>query len=147
VSLSLGGEPSFDDFGDIDYSKGMIKISKRLPGFGTVDTVLKGNYCNYMKPFLECKLTAIGNSRGIRVPQAVIEKYGLEGGILVEALEDRLVLRPAKPMTSKLSWKETYKAMAKDETVESDWVGTDHDGLEEIPWEEGKAKDKKSRAK
>ncbi|MES2308960.1 MAG: AbrB/MazE/SpoVT family DNA-binding domain-containing protein [Verrucomicrobiota bacterium] len=96
-----------------------------------------------MKPFLECKLTAIGNSRGIRVPQAVIEKYGLEGGILVEALEDRLVLRPAKPMTSKLSWKETYKAMAKDEAVESDWSVTDEDGLEELPWDEGK----KSRAK
>ncbi len=110
------------------------------PGF---DIVLKKTYCNYMKPFLECKLTAIGNSRGIRVPQAVIEKYGLEGGILVETLEDRLVLRPAKPMTSKLSWKETYKAMAKDEGLESDWATADQDGLEEIPWDEPK----KSRTK
>ena len=87
-----------------------------------------------MKPFEECKLTAIGNSRGIRLPQGVIEKYGLEGGILVETLEDHLILRAAKPMTMKLSWKETYKAMAKEDTIEVDWASTDLEGLEEIPW-------------
>ena len=113
----------------------MIKIFSCRRGF---DRGLKKNYSNYMKPFVECKLTAIGNSRGIRVPQAVIEKYGFEGGVLVEALEDRLVLRPAKPMTQKLSWKETYKAMAKEEVVELDWAAVDQDGLEEIPWETGK---------
>lgn len=113
----------------------MIKTSRMWLGF---DSGLEKTYCNYMKPFLECKLTAIGNSRGIRVPQAVIEKYGFEGGVLVEALEDRLVLRPAKPMTQKLSWKETYKSMAKEPDEELDWAVVDSDGLEEIPWEIGK---------
>ena len=65
---------------------------------------------------LGTKLIAIGNSRGIRIPKALREKYGWSESIMLEETEEGLLLR--RDAGDKLSWRETYKAMA---ASEEDW--------------------------
>lgn len=62
-------------------------------------------------------LVRVGNSRGIRLPARLIAKHKLAGGLLLEERGDELVLR-ARKTPQKLSWEETYKAMA---TSDEDW--------------------------
>ena len=74
------------------------------------------------------KLIAIGNSRGIRIPKVLREKYGWSESILLEETEEGLLLR--RDPDDKLSWKETYKAMA---AADEDWSDLDvatADGLD-----------------
>jgi len=80
---------------------------------------------------LDLKLTRIGNSLGVRLPGALIKRYGFSGPITVEAREDGLLLKPRKQ--SKLSWEETAREMAKSEEEWSDWE-TIPDGMVE-PWD------------
>ena len=74
------------------------------------------------------KLIAIGNSRGIRIPKVLREKYGWSESILLEETEEGLLL--GRDAGDKLSWKETYKAMA---AADEDWSDLDvamADGLD-----------------
>ncbi len=74
------------------------------------------------------KLIAIGNSRGIRIPKVLREKYGWSESILLEETEEGLLLR--REVGDRLSWRETYKAMA---AAEEDWSDLDvamADGLD-----------------
>ena len=74
------------------------------------------------------KLIAIGNSKGIRIPKVLREKYGWGESIIVEETEDGILLR--RGHGGKLSWKETYRAMA---AADEDWSDLDvavADGLD-----------------
>jgi len=62
------------------------------------------------------KLIAIGNSKGIRIPKVLREKYGWRESIVAEETEDGILLR--REHGDKLSWKDTYRAMA---TADEDW--------------------------
>lgn len=76
----------------------------------------------------ELKIVQIGNSKGIRLPKSIIDKYGFSDSLCVEATEDGIILRSKKG--EKLSWDDTYKAM-KDEN--ENWDDLDiaiNDGLE-----------------
>ncbi len=42
---------------------------------------------------LELKVVPIGNSRGVRLPKAVLERYAIGDGIVLEAREEGLLLR------------------------------------------------------
>lgn len=46
------------------------------------------------------KLVQIGNSRGVRIPKAIIEQCGLGDEVEVEAREGELVLRSPKSVRS-----------------------------------------------
>lgn len=69
---------------------------------------------------LEAKLTRIGKSRGIRLPDALIRKHHLDHGVVLEEREGEIVLRP-KETAKKLSWKETARQMAAADEDWSDW--------------------------
>ena len=58
----------------------------------------------------DIKLVPIGNSKGVRLPKALLEKYGLNNSLLLEETDRGLLLR--KKADNKLSWENTYKAMA-----------------------------------
>ena len=78
----------------------------------------------------DIKLVPIGNSKGIRIPKALLQKYGLTDSLLLEETENGLLLK--KKGGSKLSWEDTYRAMAKER--EEDWDDFDTtllDGLED----------------
>jgi antitoxin MazE len=81
----------------------------------------------------DIKLVPIGNSKGVRIPKALLQKYGLSSALLLEETDRGLLLR--KKDDKKLSWEDTYKAMANEN---EDWVDFDTallDGLEEEDFE------------
>jgi antitoxin MazE len=75
------------------------------------------------------KLVPIGNSKGIRIPKPLLQKYGMSVSLLLEETADGLLLRSAS--REQLSWEETYQAMA---VVREDWGDIEEtvaDGLED----------------
>jgi antitoxin MazE len=72
---------------------------------GTIDFVALRNY----KVIMRAKLVPIGNSKGIRLPRAVIEQCALEDEIELEVKKDHLVIRPVKKLRE--GWEEAFKKM------------------------------------
>lgn len=74
------------------------------------------------------KLIRIGNARGIRLPSALLEKYDWGESLVLKETKDGVLLSGTN--TGKLSWKETYRAMA---ASNEDWSDLDvavADGLD-----------------
>ena len=53
---------------------------------------LERDYGKSMPNTLELSLAQIGNSRGIRLPSALIRKHGLENGLILEDRGHELVI-------------------------------------------------------
>ena len=70
----------------------------------------------------------IGNSRGVRLPKAVLDKYAIRDAVLVEQREEGLLLRSKRDR--RLSWDETFKAMAHEREDWSDLDGALNDSLD-----------------
>ncbi len=66
----------------------------------------------------EIKLITIGNSKGVRIPKALLLKYSLKEKIILEEREDGLLIH-AKD-ANQMSWEETFKATAEES---EDWSG------------------------
>ena len=76
---------------------------------------------------VELKIVPIGNSRGVRLPKEIIERYAIEDSIVLEVREETLVFR--NKHDKRLSWEDTFKAMAREREDWSDFEGTVADGL------------------
>ena len=87
-----------------------------------------------MKP-VELKVARIGNSRGVRLPAATLERYGIGDSVVMEERSDGILLRPAGGAEPKLSWEETARAMAAEAEDWSEWDATAADGLDDLPWD------------
>jgi len=77
----------------------------------------------------DIKIVHIGNSMGVRLPKSLLQKYGFTHSLVLEETAQGLLLR--KKQDDKLSWVDTYKAMANEG---EDWNEYDHtlsDGLED----------------
>jgi len=81
----------------------------------------------------DVKLIPIGNSKGVRIPKALIQKYGLKKSLLIIETDRGLLLRNKDD--SKLSWEETYRAMADEKEHWDDLDTTLLDGLEDEDFE------------
>jgi antitoxin MazE len=81
----------------------------------------------------DVKLVPIGNSKGVRIPKALIQKYGLKNSLLIEETDKGLLLRNKEE--SKLSWEDTYKIMANEKENWDDFNSTLLDGLEDDGFE------------
>jgi antitoxin MazE len=58
---------------------------------------------------MEVSVISIGNSKGIRLPKAVIDKYNIKDTIELVLEEDSIVLKPkASP---RKGWEESFKEM------------------------------------
>ncbi len=77
----------------------------------------------------DVRLISIGNSKGVRIPKALIQKYGLKDTLLLEETDRGLLLRNKEE--SKLSWEDTYKAMADAKEDWGEFDATLLDGLED----------------
>ena len=77
----------------------------------------------------DVKLVPIGNSQGVRIPKALLQKYGLSNSLVLEETDQGLLLR--NKQEDKLSWEDTFKAMAKEGEDWTDLDATLLDGLEE----------------
>ena len=76
----------------------------------------------------DVKLVSIGNSKGIRLPKVLLQKYGWGDSLVLEETEEGIFLYSNEK--NKLSWKETYRAMAADRKDWSDLDTTVADGLD-----------------
>ena len=77
----------------------------------------------------DIKIVPIGNSLGVRLPKNLLQKYGLSNSLVLEETDRGLLLR--KKHDDKLSWVDTYKAMANEDEDWSDYDSTLLDGLED----------------
>ena len=85
-----------------------------------------------MEKQLRCrdiKIIPIGNSLGVRLPKNLLQKFGLTGLVVLEETDQGLLLR--RKNDDKLSWSDTYRAMANENEDWSDYDATLLDGLED----------------
>ncbi len=78
----------------------------------------------------EVKLIAIGSSKGILLPEDLLRQYGWSDSIILEEAEDGVFLRGGGREPSKLSWKDTCRAMAAADENWSEWDAAAADGLD-----------------
>lgn len=76
----------------------------------------------------DIKVVQIGNSRGVRLPKAVLEKYAIGDSVVLEEREDGILLRNKKDR--RLSWEDTYREMARVRESWKDMDATIGDGLD-----------------
>ncbi len=81
---------------------------------------------------VEAKVVAIGNSRGVRLPKALLAKYAIGDAVVLEEREEGLLLRSKDD--ARLSWEDTAKEMAREREDWSDFEPTIGDGLDKDPW-------------
>lgn len=77
----------------------------------------------------DVKLIKIGNSKGVRLPKAILQKYAFSDSLLLEETDKGVLLR--QKGGDKLSWEETYKEMANEQEDWGDFEVTLFDGLKE----------------
>ena len=78
---------------------------------------------------IELKVVPIGNSRGVRLPKPVLERYAIKDTLVLEVTEAGLLLRGKRD--ARMSWEETFQDMARNH---EDWSAFDSsiaDGLDQ----------------
>ena len=78
---------------------------------------------------MQAKLINIGNSKGLRIPKNLINKYHLQAQLNLEEQENGILIKADVPK-NKLSWEDTYKAMGKANEDWNDWETTVADGID-----------------
>lgn len=75
---------------------------------------------------MRTRLIRIGNSRGVQIPEALIEKAGLGDVVELEFVSDKIVLR--RVTESRAGWAEAAaKLAAGDDELLDPWVPTHFD--------------------
>jgi antitoxin MazE len=76
---------------------------------------------------MKAHLIRIGNSRGVRIPQKVLEHYRIQEGATLELEErqDGILLRPLHGSTTKVSWEQAYREMAEEAAEKAEWLDWD----------------------
>jgi antitoxin MazE len=54
-------------------------------------------------------VVSIGNSKGIRIPKAVLDKYQIKDSVEVEMQDDALVLKPVR--NPREGWEDKFRQM------------------------------------
>lgn len=58
---------------------------------------------------MEISLITIGNSKGIRIPKAIINKYNMEGTIELIQKKDHIILKPKGKV--RVGWDKLFEEM------------------------------------
>ena len=77
---------------------------------------------------LALKVVPIGNSRGVRLPKAVLDRYAIKDALIAEERADGLLLRNAGD--KRLGWDETFRDTAREREDWSDFDAALADGLD-----------------
>ena len=84
---------------------------------------------------MRMNIIKIGNSKGIRLPQAVLKQCGIDSKVDLEIQDDCIIIKPVK--NPREGWAEAFKLMHKrndDELIVEEEI--DNDVLEE--WDDQK---------
>ena len=73
------------------------------------------------------KVVPVGNSKGVRLPSAVIRRYHIEDELEMVETADGILLRPK--LSDMLSYEEAFAEMAAEGTEIAEFDGTLADGL------------------
>jgi antitoxin MazE len=60
---------------------------------------------------MKTRIVPIGNSKGVRIPKALLEQTGLEGEVEIQARQDSLVIRPGRK--PRQGWNKAFREMAQ----------------------------------
>ncbi len=82
------------------------------------------------RPDLELKIVRIGNSRGVRLPKAVLERYEIKDALVLEVRQDGLLLRGTND--KRMTWDETYREMARESQDWGDFDAALADGIDPV---------------
>ena len=77
---------------------------------------------------MDAKLVNIGNSKGVRLPKKLIERYQLTEELILEEAADGILIKSKYP-PEKLSWEQTFKETAKEREDWSDLDTLASDGI------------------
>ena len=81
---------------------------------------------------MRTSIVRIGNSRGIRIPKALLEQCRLEGTVELDVRDGQLVVRPVD--RPRLGWDEAFREMAdrgddrlldRESSGQTDWDATE----------------------
>jgi antitoxin MazE len=86
-----------------------------------------------MSGVVKSKLVRIGNSRGIRIPRAVVEQAGLEGDLEIEVRRNHLVVRAVSH--PRQGWEERFSEMAARGDDRPLWPAAPLSSFDEKDWE------------
>ena len=87
-------------------------------------------YSNYIVITMKARIVRIGNSRGIRIPKAILEAARLSDEVELEVGEEGLIVRAVVPV--RMEWEARFQAMADagdDELL-------DAEAIEAAAWDE-----------
>ncbi|MEA2165001.1 MAG: antitoxin MazE [Thermoanaerobaculia bacterium] len=59
---------------------------------------------------MKARIIQIGNSRGVRIPKALLEQTGMPADVQIEAEAGGIVIRPAR--SPREGWEEGFRSMA-----------------------------------
>ena len=77
----------------------------------------------------DIKLISMGNSKGVCLPKTLLQKYGFNNSLLLEETDRGLLLRNKED--DKISWEDTFRAMASEKEDWDDFDTALLDGLED----------------
>jgi len=60
---------------------------------------------------MKAKIIEIGNSKGLRLPKALLEQLGIEGEVSLEVFDNGLLIRPV--VTARFDWAQAFIEMAQ----------------------------------
>jgi antitoxin MazE len=72
---------------------------------------------------MRAEIIRIGNSRGLRIPKAVLEQCGMKRAVNLEITDHSLIITPCEETRS--GWTEAFELMAKnkdDELLDTDSI-------------------------
>lgn len=78
---------------------------------------------------MHATLISIGNSKGVRLPKRLIEKYHLHDTLELEEKNEGILIKTDMP-EDKLTFEETFREMAEEEEDWSDFDAVIGDGIE-----------------
>lgn len=69
-----------------------------------------GTACDYIVITMKARLVRIGNSRGVRLPKAVIEQAALDDVVELEVENQRVIISASRP--PRTGWSEAARNLA-----------------------------------
>jgi len=82
------------------------------PRRGSVLSLLRSVGCDYIVITVKARLIRIGNSRGIRLPKAVIDQAALVDEVELEVENQRVIISASGP--PRFGWAEAARALASE---------------------------------
>lgn len=78
-------------------------------------------------------IVSIGNSKGIRIPKAVLDKYQMKDSVEVEMRDDAIILKPVREPRE--GWEEAFRqAIAAGDLPEGELLGEFSNDFDHTEW-------------